>query len=134
MNGSRRTLKVSKEIRQIVSQYLVSHLNEPDLGLVSLTEVQVSPDLRSAKAFISFINCELPEQEALEIVQSKAKQIQSLLGSKIRMKFCPKIKFVIDQGLENAFKVSSLLKEAGVDSQAENLNTEEMISPTNESE
>ncbi|MBT4762497.1 MAG: 30S ribosome-binding factor RbfA [Bdellovibrionaceae bacterium] len=117
--SSRRVLRVSKEMRQIVSKYLVTSLNEPSLGLVSVTEVKVHPNLRSARIYLSFINCEEETDFALGLVQKKAGAIQRIVGSEIRMKFCPKITFLHDQGIENSLRISSLLKEAKVQASEE---------------
>ncbi|MCB0390990.1 MAG: 30S ribosome-binding factor RbfA [Bdellovibrionales bacterium] len=111
MTVSRRVQRVERELREIVSVFLISGVKEPLMGLVTVTRVSASPDLRHAKVFLSMMASETEKQENLEILKSSAKIVQHLISKQLPMKFCPKISFILDKGFENAELVEQRLKE-----------------------
>ena len=111
MTLSRRVQRVERELREIVSTYLLSGVKCHLEGMVTVTRVMVSPDLRSAKVCLSMMVSEDSKQENLNNLQNYAKDFQFEIHKKLRMKFCPKIFFVLDRGIENAQLVEQRLRE-----------------------
>lgn len=93
---SRRLKKVEKELRQIVSTYLVRMQSGASSNLVSVTNVVASPDLRRAKVYLSMLGADEVSEEVLETVQSHAPSIQREISKQLPMKYCPKIVFYND--------------------------------------
>ena len=108
---SRRLQRAEKEIREVISTYLMQNQSGSSSGLVSLTQVLVSPDLRNVKAYVCVIGKDEVDEETLETLQSHAPEIQRLFNSRFRMKYCPKIRFFNDEGVKMMAKIDKIIKE-----------------------
>lgn len=111
MSGSRRVQRVERELREIISTYLLSGFKYPLKGIVTLTRVVSSPDLRSAKVYLSMMASEEEKQTNIENLQECAKDCQHVIHQKLPMKYCPKIFFILDKGFDNAQLVEQRLRE-----------------------
>lgn len=113
MEKSRRLQRAEKEIREVISTYLMQKQSGASENLVSLTQVLVSPDLRHVKAFVCVIGSDKVDEETLETLQSHAPEIQKLFNERFRMKFCPKLKFFNDESVRMMAKIDSIVKQDG---------------------
>lgn len=111
MSVSRRVQRVERELREIISTYLLSGFKYPLIGIITLTRVEVSADLRSAKVFLSMMANEEEKQTNLKNLQDCAKDCQQVIHQKLPMKYCPKIFFILDKGFDNAQIVEQRLRE-----------------------
>lgn len=106
MSDGRRVQKVEKEVRDIVATYIIRHFaNE----LLSVSQVRVTKDLKSATIYISSLKHSPTPDDILVDLQNAAKNIQSEINKKIRMKYCPKLRFVNDDGGDYGEKIDQLL-------------------------
>jgi len=114
MAENRRVKRVEKELRQLVSNFFLTRMNDPAMGLISVSRVVVSPDLRQAKVYISFLQDD-PETKAdsLEIIDEKKPELQRYIGSNLNTKFCPKLQILEDEGLQHQIKIEKILHEIG---------------------
>ncbi len=124
MAESRRLQRVEKEIHQIVSEYLITGLKVPLDGLVTVSRVSISPDLKSGKVYVTKL-IDGPDMDGnVEILNKFAPYFQKEIDKRLRMKFCPKLKFYNDLGYENTHTVEKILNdlksEAKVDQQEDN--------------
>lgn len=108
---SRRLQRAEKEIREVISTYLMQKQSGSSSDLVALTQVLVSPDLRAVKAFVCVIGQNHVSDEILETLQSHAPEIQKLFNSKFRMKYCPKVQFVNDPSVQMLAKIDKVMKQ-----------------------
>jgi ribosome-binding factor A len=107
---SERTRKISSQLREIVSEEVAS-LSDPRIqGLVTVTEVRVSPDLAHATVFYSVLAGE-DEAAAHVGLQSAAGRVQSAVGSQTRLKRTPRLHFERDPVVENAMNIEAALRE-----------------------
>ncbi len=106
---SRRLHRAEKEIREVISTYLMQKQAGSSSELISLTQVMVSPDLRNVKAYVCILGKDEVDVETLETLQSHAPEIQKLFNSKFRMKFCPKVKFYNDEGVKMMAKIDAIV-------------------------
>lgn len=111
---NRRIQRVEKELREIISTYLVQQQSGSSNQLVSLTNVVVSNDLRHAKAYICLLGAEEVDAETLEDIQTHAPEIQRLTAKQLRMKYCPKIQFYNDDSVRLMAKMDSYRKQGGI--------------------
>ena len=116
MSESRRIQRVEKELFQLVASFLISGFKEPLPAMVSVSHVMAAKDLRSAKVFVSVMGAETEKRESLKLLQGRSADFQRHIATNLRMKFCPKLTFIIDQGIENRLKVDRLLHEISRDS------------------
>lgn len=107
MAQSRRVQRVEKELKQVIASYLLSGFKGPLPGIVSVAEISVNPDLRSAKVYISVLGSEEDRDMAEELLNDQAPAIQQHINRSIRMKFCPKLRFLVGQSPEDIFSSPS---------------------------
>lgn len=111
-SDGRRVPRVEREVQQCIAQYLLRGYRGRLPGLVTVARVMMPADLRTAKVYISVLS-ENPDHqdEAIELLQEAAVDIQNHLGRELKMRFCPKIKFYADETTEKVLKIESILKE-----------------------
>ncbi|MCB0385249.1 MAG: 30S ribosome-binding factor RbfA [Bdellovibrionales bacterium] len=108
---NRRILRVEKELRQLVAGYLTTGLKEPLMGLASVTRVQVSPDLRHSKVFVSIIGKVEDRDEDWSLLEEQLPEIQRHVGRHLKMKYTPKVQMILDTSGEYADKIERMLAE-----------------------
>lgn len=110
---SRRQKRVSDLLREVGSDVL-RRVKDPGLGddLVSITEVQVSPDLSSAKFFISTLAPAERRQEILDGLNRAKGYFRHEITRQISMKQIPQVSFALDPSLEEGARLISLINEA----------------------
>ena len=107
---SERIRKVESRLQEIVGEE-VGSLSDPRIkGLVTVTNVRVSPDLRQATIFYSLLSGEDVEG-AREGLQSSAGRIQATVGAQTRLKHTPRLRFEQDPVVENASRIEAALKK-----------------------
>ena len=106
--SSRRVQRYEKLVRQITSEFLITRVNELEMGWAQVTRVQVSADLRRAKVFVHIENGDDPKAD-LETLQAYAPELQKYIHGQVRSKYCPKVQFILDKSFEKVLKVEKLL-------------------------
>ena len=109
--SSRRLEKVSRTIRNTVSEVIQNHLSDPRItGLISVTRVQASPDLRLAKVYLSVVGADSKQADlTLQAVKHARGYIQSRLADNLSMRSCPKLDFYLDDSIKKGFEISHIL-------------------------
>lgn len=87
---------------------LIDEAIPEDLGMVTLTDVEVQRDFKEAKVYISCFN-QSRENDVLKVLDGKLKDFQKILGSRLEMRYTSKISFHLDHSLKNVDKVEHLL-------------------------
>lgn len=124
MADSKRVQRVEREIREIVSGFLISGLSERPKGMVTVTRVWVATDLRTARVYFSVLGGDQKPSEVEDILQDQAGEAQRAIGKQITMKFTPKIKFFYDDGFEKSLEIQDLFRKI----EAEKSKSNEVIS------
>ena len=105
-------------IRQIVSETLVGELNDPRIGLVTVTAVNLSADLRVADVNVSVLGDPKQEETCLEAVQHARGRLQQRVSDGLKMKFCPMLRFHLDSSVKRSVSLSRLIAEARAEDEA----------------
>lgn len=106
-----RTEKVSEEIKHKISSVLSKDLSDMHLGLVTVTKVIMSRDLKTAKIFLSFLGNKSSGDECISRINERKKQIRMHLSSMIYLRSIPELFFYYDDSLEYANKIDEIIKE-----------------------
>jgi ribosome-binding factor A len=106
-----RTEKVAEEIKHKIADVLTKDLSELQMGLITVTRVRVSQDLKNAKIYLSFIGNKEPAEACIEKIEYRKKQIRMHLSSKVHLRFIPELNFYYDDTIEYASKIDKLIKE-----------------------
>jgi len=123
--SANRIEKIGEEIKKILSQIISFELKDPRInGIVSVTKVNVTQDLKYAKVYISSINCK-DKQELLKGFKSASGHLRSQLGSKMNLRYIPELIFVLDDSMEYGAHIQDVLKEIMKDVKPENKDSED---------
>ena len=106
---SHRKEKVSSILKREISELIRKNLAEK-YGLVTLTDIDLTNDFREAKVYI-IVHQIKDEHEVLLLLFNKNIEFQRILGKKLKMKFTPRLNFIIDKNLEKIEKIDRLLEE-----------------------
>ncbi len=113
---SQRMLRAGELIRHALADVIVrGDVGDPEIDKLAPTiaEVQVSPDLKIATAYVRSLLIG-KEQQAVDVLNKNRKYIRGLLAPKLDMKFMPEVRFRIDTSLEYANKVDEILRKPEV--------------------
>jgi ribosome-binding factor A len=108
---SRRVLKVAEAVREVVGMAILTELKDPRIRDVTVTYVEMSPDLRYAKVHVSIMGDETRQGLTLRGLQHAAGFLQSKVAKRIETRYTPKIEFYLDQGVKRSIEVARILKE-----------------------
>jgi ribosome-binding factor A len=107
---SDRMRRINEVLREVVGD-AISELSDPRIGFVTVTSVETSPDLRSARVFVSVFGDEETKQRTLAGLKSAHGVIQSRIARETRMKRTPTLSFRYDDTIEKGDRVSRLLED-----------------------
>jgi len=109
--SNRRAQKAAEAIREVVSMAILAELQDPRIRNVTVTYVEVSADLRHAKVHVSVMGDQAQQELSLRGLQSAAGFLQSKIGQRIDLRYTPRLKFVLDQGVKRSIEISRILRE-----------------------
>ena len=107
-----RTRRVSEQIQRELSVLISEQLQDPRLGLVSVSGVEVSRDLSHAKVYFSTLGDADKMQEAHQVLKGAAGYLRHMLGRTLTMRSVPELHFHIDTSLEQGAHLSALIDAA----------------------
>lgn len=114
-----RTQKLAGEFQKEISKIISGELKNRELslsGIISVTEVDVAPDLKTAKVFIS-IYAKDPEKKQLsyDIIKANAPYIRHLMSERMHIRTVPALTFLLDGSFEYGARIDELLKQVEKD-------------------
>ncbi|MHC4073065.1 MAG: 30S ribosome-binding factor RbfA [Planctomycetota bacterium] len=112
--ATRRQEKVARVVKEAVSDAIAHHLSDPRIdGFVSVTRVDMAPDLRNADVYVSIFGKDQAAQNKTFTAITHAKsRIQSLLAGKVQSKFCPVLHFYRDEKFKQTLETMKLIDQA----------------------
>jgi ribosome-binding factor A len=110
MAGSRMR-RINEVLREVVGAAVSTELSDPRIGFVTVTSVETSPDLRTAKVYVSVLGDEDEREATLEGLRSSHGVIQARIAAETRMKRTPTLTFHYDDTIEKGARINELLEE-----------------------
>ncbi|MEH8139224.1 30S ribosome-binding factor RbfA [Aeromonas veronii] len=107
-----RTRRVGQQIQREIALILQREVKDPRIGMVTVSDVEVSRDLNYAKIYVTFLQLENDAErikEGLQALTEAAGYIRSLLGSAMRLRVVPELRFYYDQTLVEGMRLSNLV-------------------------
>ena len=112
MANQQRLRRVADQIQRELSGLLRAELKDPRVGMITLTGVEVSPDLAHAKVFFTTLG----DAEALVRSETGLKRaagfLRSELGHRLKLRMTPELRFVYDASVERGVRLSRLIDDA----------------------
>lgn len=105
-----RNERIAAAILREVAQVLAKDIKDPRVSLSTVTEVQVSPDLRNATIFVSFlVDDEAKVKEAMQALDKAKGFVRSTLAARLKMRYMPNIHFRFDNLIKDSMRLDALI-------------------------
>jgi ribosome-binding factor A len=108
---SRRVQKAAEAIREVVSMAILTEIRDPRVENVTVTFVEVSPDMRQAKVHVSVMGDDQKQKLCLHGLQSSAGFLQAKIGQRIDTRYTPRLRFELDMGVKKSLEIARLLND-----------------------
>lgn len=108
---TRRTDRVAEALQELIAGLLLREIKDPRIGLVTITGVKISPDLRHARVYFSRLGDEAQRAQSLRGLNSAAGFIRSQIARRLSLRVAPQIAFEFDGSLEQAERLARLLRD-----------------------
>ena len=119
MSGQRER-RVGELLKEEISKIIRREVKDPRIGFVSITDVEVSGDLRHAKVFVSVYGDEQEKEDTMAGLKKATGFIRKLVGDRITTYHTPEIIFRYDDSIEHGVYISNLIKEVRKEEKKEN--------------
>jgi ribosome-binding factor A len=106
-----RIRRVNEVMREVIGSAITTELEDPRIGFVTVTSVETSPDLRSARVHVSVLGGEEEREATLAGLASSHGVLQAAIASQTRLKRTPTLSFHYDETPERGVRVSRLLDQ-----------------------
>lgn len=105
-----RSRRVAQQIQRALSELIRRDVRDPRLGMVTITEVRMSPDLSYAQIYYSVLGAE--RATAQKILNAAAEMLRGPLGRALKLRHAPELRFVVDELIESGAHLSALINKA----------------------
>lgn len=110
--NSVKNTRVNGEVQKVLAEIIRGELKDPRINpMTTVMAVEVAPDLKSCKAFISVLGDVKSQEDTLKGLNSAMGYIRTQLAKKINLRNTPEIKFIMDQSVEYGINMSRLIDE-----------------------
>lgn len=106
-----RPRRVADLLKREISDIIFKELKDPRVGFVTITRVNVSADLRIAKVYFSVLSTMGNIEDSLSGLNSANEFVRSELKKRVRLRFIPSLKFIIDDTLDYVEKIEKLIEK-----------------------
>lgn len=110
--SARRADRVGEAIRDVIADLLLRDIKDPRIGMITLTTVEISDDLRHARVYFSCVGDEAVRQRSLSGLRSASGFIKAQVTRRLKLRYAPELRFLFDPTLEVADRLTTLLKDA----------------------
>jgi len=110
-----RVKRVGELLKETIAEIILKEFDNPHLGLVTITAVEMTKDLKQATIFFTCYGNENKELTVKKILNNSKGYIKEKLKNKIILKYMPELKFEIDETLKRQERIDKLLKKLKAD-------------------
>ena len=109
--ATQRQERVARLLREEISRIIEREIKDPRIGMVSITDVEVTPDLRQACVFASVYGSEDQARDSIEVLDRAVRFIRGELGKALRLRYVPELEFRLDPSLAHGARIVQLLEQ-----------------------
>jgi ribosome-binding factor A len=110
--SARRADRVAEAVREVIAELLLRDIKDPRIGMITLTTVEFSDDLKHARIYFSCVGDAAARQRSLSGLRSAAGFMRAQVARRLKLRYAPNLTFLFDPSLETADRVATLLKDA----------------------
>ena len=115
---AKRPRRVASLLKQELADILMREYADQTFALTTVTEVEVSPDLRIARVYISVFGNGEAKTKTMDLLEAEKGHIRSLIGARVRLRFTPDLLFIQDDTLDRVERINTLIKQIHRDEQS----------------
>lgn len=108
-----RMKRINEACKEALGEILQEDIKDPRIGFVTVTKVEVTPDLHQAKVWISIFGDQEEVEEAMQGLEKAKGFMRRELGRRVRMRYTPELKICQDRGAETSGRVQELIHDLG---------------------
>jgi ribosome-binding factor A len=108
---SRRSQRVADLVRAEISSLVLIEAHDPDLHRVTITDVEMPSDLRSARVYFSCLGGDEEREKAARALDRASGFLRREVGQRCRLRYAPELHFISDRSLERGARIEELLHE-----------------------
>jgi len=110
--NNKRVYRISEEVKKVVSELLFNGLKDPRIhSLTTVTNVEVTRDLRYAKIYVSVLGNDEDKKNTIEGLENAKGFIRNEIGKKIDLRYVPEPIFYLDESIEQGIYISKLIDD-----------------------
>ena len=109
--SSRRQLKAAEAVREVVSMAILTQVRDPRVQGVTVTGVEMAPDMRNAVVHVSVMGSPAQQQLAVRGLASSAGFLQAQIAERIDTRYVPRLAFKLDAGVKQSIEIARVLGE-----------------------
>ena len=110
-----RVRKVELQVKDEVSNIIVTRLKDPRVGFVTVTAVEMTADLKSAQILISVMGAQSQKTETISSLNDASKYIRAELNRRLKLRYSPSITFRLDDTIDRAMRIGQILDNLNKD-------------------
>ena len=114
----RRLLRVASVIQEVVSRELVTGLSDPRLTMVTVTGVDISPDLRIADVRVSIMGEPKQQEDCFRAIRRAHGRLQEKVAEAVTVRYIPSLRFHVDESVKRSVAISALIAKARAEDEA----------------
>jgi ribosome-binding factor A len=108
---STRQERVRELLRSVISEIIIREMKDPRLGFITITDTEVSADLRHAKVFVSILGEQSQKDQGMKALRNAARFIRTEFAKRANMKVTPEIAILEDKATERGSRIFELLEK-----------------------
>ena len=106
--------RVNEELKKEISKIITFELKDPNVtGLISVTKVKITPDLKYAKIYVSILNAKSIEK-TMQGLKDSSGFIRTQIAKTVNLRITPQLVFELDDSIEYGMKIDSIIKELNI--------------------
>lgn len=105
-----RSDRVASQMQREMADLIRTQVKDPELGMVTLSDVELSRDLAVGKLYVSFLGAKLPPNKCIKQLNERVPELRRELGKRIRIRVLPELRFVYDDSVERGMHMDALLQ------------------------
>lgn len=107
----RRPERMGHEIRIVLAELISRQLKDPRIGFVTVTRVELTPDLHHARIYVSVLGSQEEQESSIEGLASAAGYLRREIVHRLDLRRAPELSFILDHGAEAAERIEMLLQQ-----------------------
>jgi ribosome-binding factor A len=124
-----RAERVASVIKEEVGRMFQRRFSMDEAGFMTVTDVRVTPDLRTAKIYVSVFGDAKRKERSLKLLEEHKSAIRSEVGKAVRLRLTPEIVFLLDESMDHAMNLEAIFKKIHQDEASRGEATDEGTTP-----